>query len=46
MDNVAKAVLDAINGVAWHDDSQVAELIVRKSYGTAVATEVTIAELH
>jgi len=45
VDNVAKAVLDAINGVAWHDDSQVAELIVRKSYGTAGATEVTIAEL-
>jgi len=45
VDNVAKAVLDAINGVAWEDDSQVAELIVRKSYGTAGATEVTIAKL-
>lgn len=29
-DNIAKAVLDALNGVAWEDDSQVVALSVRK----------------
>lgn len=29
-DNIAKAVLDALNGVAWDDDSQVVSLQVRK----------------
>lgn len=29
-DNVAKSVLDALNGVAWRDDSQVTDLWVRK----------------
>lgn len=31
-DNVAKLVLDALNGVAFDDDSQVTELIVHKRY--------------
>ena len=30
VDNLAKAVLDACNGVCWHDDRQVAELTLRK----------------
>lgn len=32
-DNIAKAVLDALNGLAYKDDSQVADLTVRKRYG-------------
>lgn len=32
-DNLAKAVLDAGNGVLWLDDAQVAELIVRRVVG-------------
>lgn len=31
-DNIAKLVLDALNGIAFDDDSQVTELIVRKHY--------------
>ena len=31
-DNVAKIVLDSLNGIAYKDDSQVVELTVRKFY--------------
>lgn len=31
-DNVAKCVMDALNGVLWRDDSLVAELVVRKRF--------------
>lgn len=30
VDNIAKNVLDALNGLAWEDDSQVVALTVRK----------------
>lgn len=30
IDNIAKLVMDALNGVAWHDDSQVTSLICQK----------------
>lgn len=42
VDNVAKAVLDALNGVAWADDRQVSRLVVEKSYGTEARTTVRI----
>ena len=32
MDNILKAVLDALNEVAYEDDKQVVELIGRKYY--------------
>lgn len=34
-DNVGKAVLDAGNGILWHDDAQVAVLLVRKITGAS-----------
>lgn len=34
-DNVAKAVLDALNGLAYEDDSQVQELVIIKKYAPA-----------
>lgn len=30
VDNVAKSVLDGLNGVAYEDDDQVVELLIRK----------------
>ena len=42
IDNAAKAVLDALNGVAWEDDKQVKRLVVEKSYGPRGRTLVTI----
>lgn len=32
VDNMAKAVLDALNGLAWEDDSQIVRLSVTKEY--------------
>jgi Holliday junction resolvase RusA-like endonuclease len=42
VDNAAKAVLDALTGIAWHDDAQVARLVVEKSYSTEGRTTVRI----
>ncbi len=41
MDNIAKAVLDALQDVMG-DDSLVARLVVEKSYGTEARTTVRI----
>lgn len=40
--NLAKGVEDALNGVAWVDDTQVGKLIIEKSYGTEARTTVRI----
>jgi Holliday junction resolvase RusA-like endonuclease len=32
LDNLAKALLDALTGLAWRDDAQVADLILTKTY--------------
>ena len=32
-DNILKAVCDALNGTAYHDDSEVAEMHIAKLYG-------------
>lgn len=45
LDNCAKAVLDALNGVAFYDDSQVVDLTVRKFYGERPYIKVTIIPL-
>lgn len=41
-DNLAKLVLDGLNGVAWDDDSQIVELEVRKFYALEPRTVVKI----
>lgn len=32
-DNIAKAILDSLNGLAYKDDSQISLLLVQKDYG-------------
>ena len=32
LDNLSKAVLDALNGIIWHDDKQVTTLHITKEY--------------
>lgn len=43
-DNLAKAILDALNGVAYPDDAQIVKLTVRKRYGDADMVHVLIEE--
>lgn len=41
-DNCAKTILDALNGIAYADDAQVASLVARKVYGPEAKTLVSI----
>ena len=42
IDNVAKLIMDALNGVAWKDDALISDLIVRKRYSMTPHTDVLI----
>ena len=42
IDNIAKCILDALNGVASHADTQVVLLTIRKSYSEIPRVEVEI----
>ena len=41
-DNIAKVVCDALNGLAYHDDSQICEIYVKKLYGEVSRLEISI----
>lgn len=45
LDNVAKAICDALNGLAYEDDCQVASIEARKVWGPLARTVVTIEAL-
>ena len=42
LDNLAKAILDAIKGYAFHDDAQVARLLVERHAGERERITVTV----
>lgn len=44
-DNVAKAVLDALNGLAYHDDAQIVSLSVVKKYSEKPGIEILLMEI-
>ena len=44
-DNIAKSVLDALNGLAYYDDAQICELHVYKAYSEMPRVEVFIDEI-
>ena len=46
IDNIAKAVLDALNSVAYRDDTQVVELQLRKQYSEKPRVEICMEELE
>jgi Holliday junction resolvase RusA-like endonuclease len=43
-DNMAKCILDALNNIAYDDDSQIYELKVSKEYGENPRVEITLKE--
>ena len=45
-DNIAKIVLDALNKIAYVDDSQVVELAVKKRYAEKAKVSVHIEEIE
>jgi len=42
IDNVIKAVLDALNGIAWRDDSQVVTITASRTFTERDQTTITI----
>ena len=44
-DNLAKSILDALNGLAYDDDAQVCMLVVKKLYAEVERVEVILKEL-
>lgn len=45
VDNLFKAISDALNGLAYEDDSQIVSAKIRKFYAREACAEVTIKEL-
>lgn len=44
-DNIAKIILDSLNGIAFHDDSQIVRLVVEKRYSNNPRVELTLTEI-
>ncbi len=42
LDNLIKAVKDALNGVLWRDDSQIIELEAKKVYDNPPGVDITV----
>ena len=45
IDNIAKIILDALNGIAYKDDSQVVKLTIEKYYGIIPNIKVELIEV-
>lgn len=41
-DNILKAACDALNGIVWYDDAQIAEVSFKKRYGQAERIEIRV----
>ena len=46
LDNLAKALLDSINGIAYKDDAQVVELSMSKYYAESGFVKVMLEEIE
>jgi crossover junction endodeoxyribonuclease RusA len=44
LDKMIRAILDALTGVVFHDDSQVVHLVSRKQYGNEPGVEVWVTQ--
>lgn len=46
LDNLEKAVMDGLNGIAWVDDAQVVKVIKAKHYSATPGVRIDAAEFH
>lgn len=46
MDNIIKVIADALNDIAYHDDAQIVDTMVRKFYSDKPRVEVIIQEVQ
>lgn len=46
IDNLAKAALDACNGIVWRDDALICKILVEKVYSDKPRLELTVAPLE
>ena len=44
LDNIAKAILDSLNGIAYKDDSQIVSLLISKKYSDRPRVEIALKE--
>ena len=44
-DNIIKVVCDALNGLAYHDDAQIVDMVVRKYYAESPKLVISIKEV-
>lgn len=44
LDNCAKLIADALNGIVWRDDKQIVRMDLRKHYAEFAQTVLTVAE--
>ena len=45
LDNCAKLIADALNGIVWRDDKQIIRMDLRKHYAERAQTVLTVAEV-
>ena len=45
LDNYVKGILDGANGLLWHDDSQIVDLILCKRYDETPRVEIKVSEI-
>lgn len=46
LDNILKAIADALNGIAYHDDAQLVDMRATRWYSDSPRVEVYIAEMR
>ena len=44
IDNIVKVVADALNGAAYHDDTQIIFTVAKKAYSAVEGLDVTVEE--
>ena len=42
IDNIVKVVADALNGVAYHDDTQIVYVVAKKAYSAMEGLDITV----